>query len=305
MSVTKTFNIPSPLILPINYGNEWFILRHRKTYPILEAWVNDGNVNNTFNLVLDEECIYEIEATHRCLDASVSTPKTITFSTITNNTPIYVLQVETLIEDICAVTPGLCRNCTTTYNIRFDFFEDAACTLPLDVTGRGLKLRTQLSINSVSQPEVQSPECSGTSYDMGNLIKYEETCVSGLSNVIQKEIMLLSGLGEIIPYIAVTTPVGINGRINITSGALPVTIAAQNASGTITAAPGTIVNVKKFCSGLDAGAYAVGAVNGVPFYVTNSTPHTQTVVMPISGSINWNIHLETTQLGQLATLQLI
>jgi len=304
-TVTKTFNIPTPIILPINYANEWFKLRHRKTYPTASAWIDDGNVVNLFSLVLDTESIYEIEASHRCLDASVSNPKTITFSTITNATPIYVQKVETLIDDICAVTAGLCRNCTTTYNIKMYFFEDLACTLPLDVTGRGLKIKTQLTINSAAQPEVQSPECTGLFYDMGNLIKYEETCSLGLSNVIQKELYLLNGIGEIVPYIAVGTPAGINGRINVSSGALPVTIAGQNSSGTITAINGSLVTVKVLCTGMDAGAYAVGAINGVAFYATNAAPYTQSVIMPISGSINWNIHLVTTQIGEQATLQLI
>lgn len=305
-TVVKTFVIPTPTI--IDPDCEWFRVRWRETYPGLGSamWTTEPDIHsNSFNLTLETEKIYQIEAIHHCCDDSESNPKSISFSTITTNTPIYVLKVETLLVDTCAVTPGSCRNCTVTWRIRMDFFADAACTLPLDVTGRGLKIKTQINRNSVAAPEVQSPVLSGTSYAWGDLIKYEETCTMGLPAVVIKEVFLLNGIGEIVPYIAVGTPVGVNGVINLTSGTLPVDIATPNASGTINAANGSTVHARISCAGLDAGAYAVGSINGVPFFANNTTPYNQTIIMPITGVVSWNIHLVTTQIGQTATLQLI
>lgn len=304
-TVIKTFSIPSPIL--IDTLCEWFEVRWRETYPaLLSAWITEPNVlANTFNLTLETEKIYQIEAVHRCCDSTKSNPRSISFSTITNDTPIYVLKVETLLVDTCAITPGSCRNCTTTWRIRMDFYADAACTMPLDVTGRGLRIKTQINRNSVASAEVQSPVLSGTTYAWGDLIKYEETCSSGLSNAVVKEVFLLNGIGEIVPYIAVGTPLGVNGVIHLTSGALPVNIAAPNASGTINAANGSTVQARISCAGLDAGAYAVGSINGVPFFANNTTPYNQTIIMPITGVVSWNIHIVTTQIGQTATLQLI
>lgn len=86
----------------------------------------------------------------------------------------------------------------------------------------------------------------------------------------------------------------VNGTINVLVGLNPCSIGHPSASGTVTAAPGSIVHVRMSMSGTDSTATLSGDVNGVSYSITNATsPVDFTITMPGGGSITWTQVLNT------------
>lgn len=307
MQIIQNFSIPSPTLNPTVANCNYFKVRYRMINPTQGLWIDYvGKILlNSFSLQLEDQKIYEIEATMVCCDGGISSPTTIHHSTITSNGMIYVVLEKLLGQDTCSTTVGVCRDCIITKQVKIKFYSDINASIPLDVTGKNLIIKSQYSINMFNQPVQSDLIVSGTEFGYPTLSEYQETCINGVYTLTTQDMYIINGIGETVPYTVIAQPSLINGTINLINGVLPVTIYAPNADGTITATAGSTVNIviKRF--GTDLQTSIIGNINSIPFSSTLAVaPYTQTVIMPLSGVISWNIRINTGITNQSGTIEL-
>ena len=197
---TKTFSIPQPIIQDANC--EYFAIKYRKISPTQENWQTIPNVTtNTFDLELDYNSQYEIEAIHHCCNGIDSLPTTITFDTSLGNPLIYVCLTANTQTDTCSTTTGSCRNCEIQKMFKLRFYSDVSASTTI-IPNSNTRIKLQEIINGIPQTPyyLDLNSISSYEYQLFSKITRKETCNNGVQNIETYDLVVLDGQFEQYPY---------------------------------------------------------------------------------------------------------